>query len=142
MFCDANDVAGAVLVLGEQEDAVYGISYEGLCSESEREAGDAQSRDDRGDINADLVKDYDQADDDDQYFGGALDYEDDGVGALIHLVIRCGRAAHDGSSRQMWKECAEEHVDGEDDDDNEEDRRGLVLDVLPLDREEGRHIGS
>ena len=39
---DFDDVAGTVLVFGEEEDAVDGVADEGLRAEREREAGDAE----------------------------------------------------------------------------------------------------
>ena len=57
---DADDVAGAVLVFGEQEDAVDRVADEGLRAEREREAGDAEAGDDGRDVDADFVEDGDE----------------------------------------------------------------------------------
>jgi hypothetical protein len=105
------------------------------------EAGDAQPGDDRRDVHAQLVQDDDYANDENQDLDRALNDEDNCVRALVHFLVRSRCATQDGRPHNMRKDSAKEEVDRENDDDDEEDCGRLVLDVLPLNREEG-HAAS
>jgi len=133
---DADDVAGPVLVLGQQEDAVDRIAHQRLSAKSERQAGDAEAGDDGGDVDADLVEDGDDADEQHSDTGSAFDDVDDGVGALVHLLVGRRSAAQDGRPRHPRKDSAEDDRRHDQDNDDDGDRGSVIFcDVVPTDCE-------
>ena len=145
-----DDVADAVLVLDEHEDAGQEVLHEALRTEAERDPGDACAGDQRSEVDAELAQDRHACDQPDHKRGDAAQHQTDrlrpggraqgdlaGVEHARHLLADAcapqplleapvGRvlAAHGGD--EAPDQAADDQVDQPRDEQDQQDRQQLA----------------
>ena len=95
------DVVDADLVFDEHEEAADDVLDKGLGAKAEGDAGDAGAGEDGGEVEAHLAEGGHDGDEPEGDGEGFADDAGEGVGALGHLDLAAGVAAHDVEDVQL-----------------------------------------